>query len=186
MSVLIYTVPPAIAILAILWLLLRPRSSSSEKIRGRLADLHAGNAVPMHFQFFPQIRQALSEADDRYLEEAAPPRVARQARRVRRGVARDFLRGLREDYSNLEQLGRMIAALSPEISRRQEAERLALSLKFQMVCALVWLRLMTGSLPVSQIQYLTGLVGRLATSMDQAMSEINALSAGQLSGNVSA
>ena len=27
----------------------------------------------MHYQYFPQIRQALSEADDKYLGEAAPP-----------------------------------------------------------------------------------------------------------------
>ena len=185
MSSLFYTVPIASAILAILWLLLRNRSSSPEKIHGRLADFQSGNTVPMHFQFFPQIRQALSKADERYLEEVAPPGVAQRAQRVRRRVAGDFLRGLREDYSNLEQLGRMIAAMSPEISRRQEAERFALGLKFQVACALVWLRLLTGSLPVDQLQYLTGLVGRLAASMEQAMAEINALSAEQLSGNVS-
>jgi hypothetical protein len=186
MSSLLYTVPPAIAILAILWLILRPRSSSPENIRARLADLQAGNAAPMHFQFFPQIRQALSESDDRYLREAAPANVTRQALRVRRRVARDFLRGLQEDYSNLEKLGRMIAAMSPEINRHQETERFALNLKFQFVCALVWLRLSTGSLPVHQIGYLTGMVGRLATQMEQAMSEINALSAGRVSGNVNA
>jgi hypothetical protein len=184
MSSMFYTVPPAVAILVLLWLLLRKRSSSPEKIRGRLADLQAGINAPTHFQFFPQIRQALSEADDKYLAEAAPASVARQARRVRRRVARDFLRGLREDYSNLEHLGRMIAAMSPEISRRQEAERFALGLKFQFICALVWLRLLTGNLPVVHLQNLTGLVGRLAASMERAMSEINALSAGQIPGSV--
>lgn len=186
MSGLVYTIPPALAILAVLWLLLRPRSSSPEKVHGRLADLQSGNALPKHYQYFPQIRQALSEADDRYLSEAAPAHVARQARRARRRVARDFLLGLREDYSSLEQLGRMIAAMSPEISRRQETERIALGLKFHLFCALVWLRLLTGNLPVRQIQYLTGLVGRLAAQMEQAMSEINTLSTGQFSGNVNA
>lgn len=185
MSGLAYTVPPAIAILAVLWLLVRSRNSSPEKIRTRLADFQDGNVIPLHFQFFPQIRQALSEADERYLDEAAPPHVARQARRARRGVARDFLLGLREDYSNLEQLGRMIAAMSPEVSRRLEAERFMLSVKFQMVCGLVWLRLLTGSLPASQLQYLTGLVGRLSIQMERAMTEINALSAGQIPGKVS-
>ena len=90
MSALLYTVPPAIAILVILWLLLRRRSSASEKVRGGLADFHTGNVAPTHYQFFPQIRQALSAADDKYLNESAPPEVARQARRVRRAVARDF------------------------------------------------------------------------------------------------
>lgn len=186
MSGLVYTIPPAIAILAVLWLLLHPRSSSPENVHGRAADFQSGNALPKHYQYFPQIRQALSEADGRYLDEAAPAHVARQARRARRRVARDFLLGLREDYSNLEQLGRMIAAMSPEISHRQEAERFALGLKFQLICWLVRLRLLTGNLPVRQIQYLTGLVGSLAAQMEQAMSEINALSAGQFSGNVNA
>jgi hypothetical protein len=185
-SGLAYTVLPAIAILAILWLFLRPRSSASKKVDGNLADFQPGNVSPMHYKFFPQIRQALSDADDKYLHEAAPPHVARQARRKRRGVARDFLRGLREDFSNLERLGRMIAAMSPEVSSRQETERFGLSLKFQLVCALVWLRLSTGSVPIYQLQYLTGLVGRLATRMEHAMSEINALSAGRVSGKVSA
>jgi hypothetical protein len=180
MSGLTFIVPLAIAILAILWLLLRPRSSSSEKISGHLADFKAGDVIPLHYRFFPQIRQALSRADDEYLGEAAPPSVARRARRERRGVARRYLRGLREDFSKLEQLGRMIAGLSPVVSRRQEMERFGLSLKFQFVCALVWLRLSTGRVPLGQIQYLTGLVGRLAARMEQAMSEINALSAEQL------
>ncbi len=186
MSALLYTVPPAIAILVILWLLLRRRSSASEKVRGGLADFHTGNVAPTHYQFFPQIRQALSAADDKYLNESAPPEVARQARRVRRAVARDFLRGLREDFSNLEQLGRIIAAMSPEVSRHQELERFALSLKFRLAYSLVLLRLFGGTIPISQIQYLTVLVGRFSIQMEHAMLEINALSAGQISGNISA
>jgi hypothetical protein len=186
MSGLAYTIPPAIAILAILWLLLRPRNATSNKVNGCMADLRPVNVYARHYQFFPQIRQALSEADEKYLSEAAPPRVARQARRERRAVARQYLRGLREDFSNLEQLGRMIAALSPVVSHSQEMERVALSLKFQYAYALVWLRLTTGRVPLGQMQYMTGLVGRLAARMEQAMSQINALSAGQVSGRVSA
>lgn len=186
MSGLAYTIPPAIAILAILWLVLRPRSSSLKKGSGPLGNFKTWNAAPLHYQYFPQIRQALSEDDDKYLGEAAPPRVARQARRERRAVARRYLHGLREDFSSLEQLGRMIAAMSPVVSHRQETERFMLGLKFQLVYALVYLRLSTGRVPIGQVQYLTGLVGRLATRMDLAMSEINALSAEQLSGRVSA
>lgn len=185
MNGLTYTIPSAIAILAILWFLLRPRSSSSKKISGALGDFNTGNPILLHYRFFPQIRQALSEADDKYLGEAAPPQVARQARRERRAIALHFLRGLREDFSNLEQLGRMIAAMSPVVDRRQEAERFMLGLKFQFICALVWVRLSTGKLPIDQIQYLTGVLGRLAARMEQAMSEINALSAQQPAGRVS-
>ena len=65
MSGLVYTIPPAIAILAVLWLLLHPRSSSPENVHGRAADFQSGNALPKHYQYFPQIRQALYEADGR-------------------------------------------------------------------------------------------------------------------------
>ena len=101
-------------------------------------------------------------------------------------MARRFLQGLHEDFSNLARLGRIIAALSPEISRRQETERLMLSVKFQILYALVWLRLSTGNLPLAQLEHLTGLVGRLATRMDEAMTQISALSVGQLSGRINA
>jgi hypothetical protein len=188
MSGLAYTTPLAIAILAVLWVLLRSRNSSmnAKEPRGHLADLSAGNVLPTHYRYFPLIRQALSEADDRYLEEAAPRGVARQARQERRAVVRGYLHGLRKDFSNLERLGRMVAALSPVIDRRQETERIVLSLKFQLVYGLAWLYFSTGRVPLGQIQYLTGLLGRLASHMEHAISEINALSAEQLSGGANA
>jgi hypothetical protein len=149
---------------------------------------NGNDALPTakHFGYFPLIRQALSSADSHYLLENAPPHVAKQALRERRAVARGFLKGLHEDFSNLARLGRIIAALSPEISRQQETERLILSLKFQILYAFVWLRLSTGNLPIEQLEHLTGLVGRLATRMDEAMAEISALSAGHVPGGLGA
>jgi hypothetical protein len=139
-----------------------------------------------HYLYFPLIRQALSAEDSRYLQENAPPDIAKKALRERRAVARKFLQGLHEDFSNLARLGRIIAALSPEVSHEQERERLALSLRFQLLYALVWLRLSTGNLPLHQLEHLTGLVGRLATRMDEAMARVSAISAGQVSGQASA
>jgi hypothetical protein len=139
-----------------------------------------------HYVYFPQIRQALSVADSNYLRETAPPHVANQALRDRRAVARRFLEGLHEDFSNLARLGRMIAALSPEVSRQQESERLILSLKFQIFYSLVWLRLSFGDVPLEQLEHLTGFVGRFAARMDAAMAEMSAGSAGQLQRGIGA
>jgi hypothetical protein len=139
-----------------------------------------------HYAYFRQVLQALSVADSNYLRETAPPQVAKQALRERRAVARRFLEGLHEDFSNLTRLGRIVAALSPEISRKQETERLMLSVKFQILYILVWLRLSSGNLPLEQLEHLTGLVGRLATRLDAAMTEVSALSAGQLPGRIGA
>jgi hypothetical protein len=177
----------AIALSGVLVGLLIPRHKSS---RTAIASFHpdAINSLPTakHYSYFPQIRQALSAADSRYLIEIAPSNVAKQALRERRAVARRFLRGLHEDFSNLARLGRIIAALSPEVSHEQETERLILSLKFQILYTLVWLRLSTGNLPLQQLGNLTGLVGRLATRMDEAMAKISAISAEQLPGRLGA
>src|SRR5216683_2584179 len=173
----------AIALSGVLLWLLIPRHKSARTTAMSFPP-NGNDALPTakHFGYFPQIRQALSSADSHYLLENAQPHVAKQALRERRAVARGFLKGLHEDFSNLARLGRMIAALSPEVSRQQETERL----KFQILYALVWLRLSAGNLPLDQLEHLTGLVGRLATRMDEAMAEISALSAGQVPGGLGA
>lgn len=169
---------PVIALCALLVWLLIPK----HKLGVTASAPQNNQALPRarHYMYFPLIRRALSAADTRYLLETAPPHVAKQALRERRAVARRFLRGLHEDFSSLARLGRVIATLSPEVSHQQERERLILSVKFQLLYALVWLRLSTGNLPVHQMEHLTVLVGRLATRMDEAMAQISALSTGQL------
>ena len=177
----------SLALCAILLRLLIPRNKT-RRSDGPPFSLPEFGALPVakHYGYFSQIRQALSESDAEYLSESAPPEVARRALRERRAVARGFLKGLHEDFSNLARLGRLVAAMSPEISREQETERLLLSLKFQLLYGLVWMRLYTGNLPIQQLEHLTGLVGRLATRMDTAMAQISALSAGQVPSNMGA
>jgi N-glycosylase/DNA lyase len=142
--------------------------------------------LPQHYLYFPQVRQALSASDEQYLSDAAPPDVAKRARLERRAVARQFLSGLHEDFSSLERLARMITALSPVISREQETERLILGVKFRLLYAWVWLRISTGVAPLEQLEQLTGLVGRLATRMEQATAAVGALSAAGLNTKLSA
>jgi hypothetical protein len=48
------------------------------------------------------------------------------------------------------------------------------------------LRLSSGNLPLEQLEHLTGLVGRLATRMNETMTEISAQSLGQLGRSVDA
>jgi hypothetical protein len=163
----------------LLWLLL-PRHKSSETVAPSLpSNVNEALPAPKHYKYFRLIRQALSAEDSEYLMKFAPPHVAKQALRERRAVARRFLEGLHEDFSNLARLGRIIATLSPEVSHKQESERLVLTLQFQVLYALVWLRLSTGNIPLQHLEHLTGLVGRLAARMDEAMTEIVALSSAQ-------
>jgi hypothetical protein len=161
------------AFAGLLWLLRKGKRPA--KTAGALNSQEITGSRPRHYRFFPQIRQALSTADEEYLRKKVPADIAQRVRRERRAVARKFLSGLREDFSNLEQMGRMIAALSPDVNHAQETERLSLRLKFQFLYALVWLSLSTGRMPLRQIEHLTGLVGSLALRMEQAMVRINAL-----------
>ena len=171
----IILVPLAIAFFGVLLWLLRPRRRPAKAGRSP-SDLKMESFLPRHYRYFPQVRRALSASDEEYLERVASRDVAQIAHRERRAVARKFLAGLHEDFSNLERLARMIAALSPVISSEQETERLILGLKFRLLYAWVWLRLSTGREPVEQLEQLTGLVGRLARRMELAMAAVSALS----------
>ena len=187
MSELNIIVLVSLALCAILLRLLIPKNRATRETKPPFSAAGSGTLpAAKHYGYFPQIRQALSEADTQYLLESAPPDVAKRALRERRAVARSFLKGLHEDFSNLARIGRLVAAMSPEVSREQETERLLLSLKFQLLYALVWVRLSAGKLPIQQLENLTGLVGRLATRMDAAMAQISALSAGQVPSNLRA
>jgi len=181
MNNLAIILPIVLTISAILVWLFYPRKNSTLPSHATARSiLDDGLPAPHHFRYFRQVRQALSSEDAEYLLKNAPKYVAKQALRERRGVAMGFLKGLHEDFSNLSRLGRVVAALSPEISHKQEAERLSLTVKFQILYAIVWLRLYTGNLPIDQLDRLTGLVSRLSARMDEAMAEISAQSMGQI------
>jgi hypothetical protein len=187
MNVIAFAIPLAFALSSLLLWFLRPRGTRSG-IAGSPIDMIGESARPAarHYQYFPQIRRALSSEDARYLLEKAPPKVVKRVLRERRAIARGFLQGLYEDFSNLARLGRVIASLSPVVSREQETERLLLILKFQTLYALVWLQISYGVLPLQRLETLTRLVGRFATRIEGAVAQINAISARQLPGDLSA
>src|SRR5258706_4766881 len=112
-NLIIMAVPAIVFFLVVLWLLrpwrYAPRSGQS------LKELRLENFVPRHYGYFPQVRQALSSVDKEYLDKVAPREVAQMALRERRGVARQFLAGLRQGLSNLERFGRKMAAVWPVI-----------------------------------------------------------------------
>ncbi len=174
-----------IAFLGVVLWLLRPRRGTAKAGQSPM-DLKMESFLPRHYRYFPQVQQALSASDEEYLERVASRDVAQIAHQERRAVARKFLAGLHEDFSNLERLARMIAALSPVISSEQETERLILGLKFRLLYAWVWLRLSTGREPLEQLEQLTGLVGRLARRMEQAMAAVSALSVPGLNSSLNA
>ncbi len=174
----------ALALLGVLvWLLReRPQKRRLEEAAPKLA---LEELFPLHCRYFPQVRQALSPADQAYLRKRASPRIRGQARAERRRVTRQFLVGLAEDFSRLERLGRTVAALSPQVSRKREAERLWLGLEFRALYRVVLVRLMLGSVSVPQLARLTELIGSLAAQIEAGMAALEEASITRLRSNLS-
>lgn len=173
MKELLIYLPLSLILLGLILWLLWPRSVGHPTLPSR--DNLSAHSIANHYRYFPQVRQALSPADAQYLRRRLPPRLAKQALRERRAVARKFLAGLYEDFSGLDRLARMVAALSPVVSRQQETERLLLGWRFRILYAWVWFRLSSGSMSLPQIEQLAILIGRIAAKMEQAMAAATAV-----------
>lgn len=78
--------------------------------------------------------------------------------RERNKIAGEFLAELHEDFSRLDRLMCAVAAVSSEISREREFERLWLSLRFSVRYRLALLTLFLGAIPASSIARLQVLV----------------------------
>ncbi len=167
----------------LLWLVLKqPESRRLPQAAPRLA---VEELFPLHCRYFPQVRQALSPADREYLRERASPRIRRQAHVERRRVTRQFLAGLSEDFSRLDRLGRAVAALSPEVSRKREAERLWLGVRFRVLYRVAQLQLLAGSVSIPQLTQLADLIGSLASQTEARMAALEEASMTRLRSNLS-
>ena len=167
---ILYTVIALALVVALVWLLHRPLSwAGTAELEG---SLEPENLFPVHCRHFPQIRQALSRADMEFLRGRASGRTLREWRSERRNVLRQFLAGLGQDFARLDRLARTVAALSPEVSREREMERLWLSVRFLVIYRLVSLRLAAGVAPLPQVVRLTELVGSFAAQVETRMAAL--------------
>lgn len=175
----------AVVLLAALWWLAR-HARKDHGGADLLQTLPAEKILPQHYKYFPQVRQALSNEDAQYLARRANPAVARLARHARRGVALGFLTGLREDYTRLDRLARVLAALAPNADSSREADRFRLSIQFNFLWGLVWFRVWTGAAPVTQILQLSELIGSVAARLEVSMKALQELPAVPQSQSLSA
>jgi hypothetical protein len=154
-------------VFAYVWLTRRARlSHDSDEL---LHALSADDLLPRHYRFFPQVRKALTTVDESYLALRADAEAHRRATMVRRRVAMEFLRGLREDYQRFNRLARALTALAPEANPQREMERIRLSIRFRLNWGIVWLRLVVGAAPIEQIQRLSDQVGSLSARLEGAI-----------------
>jgi len=171
-------------LLTLLWLLRQPAPKSIQKqLHGKV---EIEELFPLHCRHFPQIRQALSIADEEFLRGRVQRDVLKKWRVERRNVLRQFLLGLGEDFVRLDRLARTVAALSPKVSRSRETERLWLSLRFRVLYRLVNLRLYTGWISLPQLTRLTEMVSSFAAQVEAGMAALEKTSASKLRADFSA
>lgn len=166
-SLILFTALVVIALGAVLWTVLAPLPEESAKA----ADTNAEDFQPRHTQHFPQLRQTLDLNDTRYMRQKADPALQKRWIEERRRILSDFLAGLAQDFARLDQLGRTVASLSPELTLKDEFRRLLLDFRFRFNFRLARLWILAGgTLALARLRYLTDLIGELSarTSLEMA------------------
>ena len=128
-----------------------------------------------HFRYYPQVRQALSQADWEYLAKRATQASRRRWKATRRRVVRGFLAGLKEDYVRLEKLGRTVASLSPELNQELERERLWLGLRFRACHIVLWAAPLGSRWTLQLLDRTAAALGRMAEKTSTAMDALSEL-----------
>ncbi|MGH9701829.1 MAG: hypothetical protein ACRD4K_00520 [Candidatus Acidiferrales bacterium] len=159
-----------VAILALVLLLRKSGRSSAGPAFDEKPPFE--NLSSLHCRHFPQMRQVLSRADENFLVHRITAAEQRKWRANRRRVAREFLRGLHQDFVRLDRLSRTVAALSPEVSRSQEAERIGLGIRFRAAYFLVQVQLALGLLSPREVIHLAEMVGSFAARIEALMTAL--------------
>jgi len=173
-EMLIFAVVALLLLFALLWLSREIRAP--RPIRAGSKQLAIEDLFPLHCRHFPQVMQALSPSDTDYLIARVSSKTRRRVLAERRVVVRQFLGGLREDFRRLDQLGRSIAAYSPEVSHAREAERIWLALRFALLCRRVELRLLFHTVSLPLLKQVADMVGAQAAQLEAAMARLEGLS----------
>ncbi len=163
-----------------LWLLREPGGQKAAPPPASKEHPQVEELFTLHCRHFPQMRQVLMREDDEWLRQRAAGPVWRQWRTERRRVAEQFLSGLHEDFQHLTRLARAVAALSPQLSEKQEAELFWLSVRFQALYLLVRVRLRLGVSPLAGLTRLTEMLGNLAAGIEDAMRSLEQAARAQL------
>ena len=125
-----------------------------------------------HVHFLPQMRQALKPEDDEFLARAGFGSLRVRVSRERRRLALRYLSALRQDFEQLMNISKVIAALSPEVGVAQELERLRLRMTFLWRYRIIWMSLRAGFTPLPQISDLSNLLSGYSVRLEEAMREL--------------
>jgi hypothetical protein len=155
----------ALILAALLFWTFRPGRGSARKPEG-LAVLES---APQHLCNMGPIRRSQDRADLQFAAERGGRGLGKRLRRERRGVALLYVNSLRSDFEQLLRIARVVALLSPELSKSYEYERLRLSVVFRLRFQLVKVSLLFGDAAMPQLASLGEMVSSLAVRMETAM-----------------
>src|SRR5579864_3324480 len=181
MTVLVATLVSLVILLALLWLLFAPPTNQTGS---SLDALEIEKILPANSRHFPQISQLLSQEDTEFMRKRAPRHIESKWRAERRGILKQYLSGLRQDFTCLERLARLIAAFSPEIRKRQEWEWFWLALQFHFSYRMVALKLALGSFSPEGLAGLTEMIAGLTSELENRMALIAEHSPSRMSTDV--
>lgn len=169
MTIFVVTLVFLAVLLALLWLLFGSRTNEAVL---SLDALQIEKILPVNCGHFPQISQLLSQEDTQFMRKRAPHHIEGKWRAERRRILKQYLSGLRQDFTRLERLARLIAALSPEIRKRQEWEWFWLALQFHFSYRTVALKLALGSFSPEGLAGLSQMIAGLASELENRMALI--------------
>ena len=140
-----------------------------KKNRRRPDALAVLDSAPQHLCNMGAIRRSQDRADLQYLAQRGGNELAKRLHRERRVVAMMYLDSLRSDFEQLLRIARVVALLSPELSKSYEYERLRLSVLFRLRFQLVRARLLFGDAAMPELVSLGQMVSSLAIRLETAM-----------------
>lgn len=151
---------------ALVWLLFGHRPPKTDLTT---AALEIKKLLPVHCRHFPQIHHILKNEDQEFICRRAPRGIARRWQGERRQVLRLYIQALKQDFRGLEQLARLLAALSPEIKHKQESEWFWLGVQFRALYQLTELRFALYGSPGAELVRLAEMLIDLAATLEQSI-----------------
>lgn len=181
MTVVLVILLSVALVLALVWLLFGHQASKDLTA----AALEIKKLLPVHCHHFPQIHHLLKSDDGEFMLRRAPRGVLRHWQAERRRILRLYMRGLKQDFRGLEKLARLLAALSPEIKRKQEWEWFWLGVQFRLLYRLTLVRFTLYASPANELVRLAEMLIDLAAALEQSIDRMTeALPQAQASASV--
>jgi len=160
----IYSAAGLLLIVAVLLLLRHPGAA---RRTSRNARSDAADFFPVHYRYFAQARQAFSSENAAFVAGRASAGVRKEWERGCRKAARLYLGCLREDFERLSRLAREIALHAPQVKAAQEAEMFWLDVRFEILYAIVLLRITMGRSAADDVGHIASLIGGLGSRLEQ-------------------